>query len=354
MSRDLSVTSERTVWRGWLTDFEDHDPRDRPEYLEVACRLDPGEPLCARFVSGDGLLLFPFVRRSIPGHADIWDLTTAYDFGGYLLDCRPPAAGDLIDAFRDEWRRWCREHRIVSEFVRLHPLRRPSTLATTVPSRFRHHQDHAVIELHTLPEEPSDRYVGSHRRNLAAGRRAGLRCQRLSRGAWSSFAGLYRRTMTLRGAPAYYHFPGEFFDELAAHVAEVELFGVPSGDRLAAAALFLVSGRNLFYFLGGSDPELLALRPNNVLFDGVIRWAREAGFERLHLGGGSESLRRFKMGFGARPVPYYVHAEIHDAERYAQLVAETRGEAYPSFFPQHRAGQFFGGAVAASGQADPV
>jgi hypothetical protein len=48
------------------------------------------------------------------------------------------------------------------------------------------------------------------------------------------------------------------------------------------------------------------------------------------------------MGFGARPVPYYVLRKVHDPETYERLI-RPEDQALGPFFPQYRAAAFFGG-----------
>lgn len=343
MNGALELTRDHATWRAWLEDFDEVDPRDTPEYCAVACRLDRGEPWCARYASDAGILLYPFLKRPVPGAEDAWDITTAYDFGGYLVRCRPAATGELIDAFRRDWQPRCRAERWVTEFIRLHPLRQPSILETVAEHRFQRHQEHAVVHLSSLPAEPAEAYVAGHRWGLRRSLRSELRFARVTDQGARRFASLYAQTMHERQAPAYYRFPREYFDELVERLSCVEIFGVTLAEELVAAALFLRASRTLYYFLSGSDRTHLRLQPNNLLLDGTIRWARAQGFERLHLGGGGDSLRRFKMGFGARPVPFHIYTAVHDEARYQELVSAAPGSPH-RFFPQYRAAAFFGGS----------
>jgi predicted N-acyltransferase len=338
----LEVTRDRSIWNAWLAGLPS-DVRDTPAYYGVARHLDPGEACCARFEADGSVVVYPFLKRRVPAHGDRWDVTSAYDLGGYLL--RVERAGDssrLLASFQREWTAWCQEQRVVSEFVRLHPLRLPSTDPTLLPDGFEHHQDHAVVDLEETGQDPASMYHASHQRSLRRGRRAGLEGSRLSCDDWPEFHSQYEASMLRVGAPHYYRFPRAFFAELVREIPGVELFGVRHAGNLIASALFLSSRKILYYFLGGSDPAAWHLRPNNVLFDHVIRWARAEGFERLHLGGGAPELRRFKMGFGARPVPYYVLRKVHDPETYERLI-RPEDQALGPFFPQYRAAAFFGG-----------
>lgn len=70
-----------------------------------------------------------------------------------------------------------------------------------------------------------------------------------------------------------------------------------------AAAVFLAFGDTLLYKYGASDARWLQMRPNNLLFMEAIRWGCEHGMRTLDLGRthwGQESLRAFKLGWGAQ------------------------------------------------------
>ena len=59
------------------------------------------------------------------------------------------------------------------------------------------------------------------------------------------------------------------------------------------------------YWHGAARESSLALRPANRLFGEVIRDACERGFRwfDFNSSAGLEGVRRFKEGFGARPLP---------------------------------------------------
>lgn len=84
------------------------------------------------------------------------------------------------------------------------------------------------------------------------------------------------------------------------------VFLVDVGEETVAAAVFLTWNRSVVYKYGASEPRYWPLRPNNLLFWEAIKWACESGYERLDFGRtdiGSDSLRRFKLGWGTEELP---------------------------------------------------
>ena len=67
---------------------------------------------------------------------------------------------------------------------------------------------------------------------------------------------------------------------------KISLFCARHKEQIIAAALFLHDGDVVHYFLGGSDSDYLALRPNNLLLYQAICWAKRQGYRLFNLGGG--------------------------------------------------------------------
>ncbi len=338
----LETTKDGAEWQRWLGEMPEAGPRDGFEYASAATILDRGEPVCARFTSESGRLVLPLIQRPIARRdRDLCDVVSPYDLGGYLFT--PGSAVSAVTAeFGRAWARWCSENGVVTEFLRLHPLR---SWADALSNESELHQMQVVVDLRGGYESALSGYAENARRSVLKGRRAGVRAERHDgRGAPALFHALYAPTMRRLNAPRFYDFPPEFFERVFDRVPGAELrvaFG--GGSEPAAAAVFLHDGSDVFYFLGASDPVHWERRPNHVLFDDAILAFAAAGKRWLHLGGGSASLMRFKSGFSRQTVPYRVRRRIHDAAAYEALVAEARAHGRPvtpGFFPAYRSDEF--------------
>jgi CelD/BcsL family acetyltransferase involved in cellulose biosynthesis len=171
---------------------------------------------------------------------------------------------------------------------------------------------------HTLPlHEDVDRVVRGFRRRsslLRGARRAereGLRYERRTDpDALRAFYRLNQLTRRRLGVPVQ---PRRFIMGLSALMQRgLGFVGVVrDGERAVAAGVFLTLGRTLFYKYGASDPRALGKRPNNLLFVEVIRAACQEGMKWLDFGRtdlGHESLRTFKLSFGAEERELEYHA----------------------------------------------
>jgi CelD/BcsL family acetyltransferase involved in cellulose biosynthesis len=172
------------------------------------------------------------------------------------------------------------------------------TGAGTATDLFHRH----VIDLGEGADAAEKRFHARVRRNVRKARREGVTVERRTdREALDAFYALHLLTRRRLGVPTQ---PRRFIRGLQ------ELFDAGLGfvalarhdERPVAAAVFLRGGDELLYKYGASDPGALSLRPNNVLFSDVIRWAADDGLTSLDLGRtdlGHEGLRDFKRSWGA-------------------------------------------------------
>ena len=78
------------------------------------------------------------------------------------------------------------------------------------------------------------------------------------------------------------------------------------GSKCLAAALFLTWNKTITYKYGASDPDGLSLRPNDLIFQEIIRYGCEHRFAALDFGRtdmGNTGLRRYKSCWGAIETP---------------------------------------------------
>jgi CelD/BcsL family acetyltransferase involved in cellulose biosynthesis len=163
-----------------------------------------------------------------------------------------------------------------------------------------------VVDLRDGFEALEKRWASRVRRNIRKGRREGVESAReTGTEALDVFYALHLQTRRKLGVPTQ---PRTFIRRLAkVFDSGMGFVGVARHEgRPIAAAVFLVCGTKVLYKYGASDQEALALRPNNVLFADVMRWAAESGHTELDLGRtdlGQEGLREFKLSWGADELP---------------------------------------------------
>ncbi len=290
------------------------DPYLRPEYLVAAAMIGGGSP--AGFAHGD--VLYPFLVRELDGG---WcDLTSAYGAGG------PIGRGDWRPAFVEA----CRERRVVSEFIRFHPLlHNHDGLPGVELIRL---QDAITVDVGTDDDGLLAQMEGRGRTAVRKALRCGVEVH--EHRDLERFESLYSETMRRIGARSFYLFDRGFFERLERMGDAVHVL-----DAGTAAGLFLSGGGAMHYFLAGSTPEARDVAAANLVLYEAMRRARDGGFETLVLGGGlseDDALHRFKQAMGSGRVPLYIGTCVHEPSVYADLCAAADVAADSRFFPAYR------------------
>jgi Acetyltransferase (GNAT) domain len=320
-----------------------------PGYLQLWERNGDGRARGAIFTHGDTLVLYPFLLRDLGevpclgrSFAGLSDIQTPYGYGGPLIH-RHATDEHAVRLFRQAFVAWCREHGVVSEFIRFHPL---------LDTQLGMEQYLDVVRANTTvwcrvdcsPSERLQALNSSTRRGVRKAREAGLRVSiETSDAAYARFAELYRATMARRAATPYYLFGDAYFADFRSLLGERQsLLCAWHGDTIVAAALFMRSPEMIHYHLGASAAEALPLRPNNLLFFEAMQWGCNVGASALHLGGGyrpDDELFRFKAGFSPLRAQFCLGRAVHLREEYERAAAARGGAARiddPDYFPVYR------------------
>jgi len=351
------IAAHDREWTEVLT-VSRHDIYHLPEYVEFATRWqEPGTP--AAFVAEEGSRVFfvPLIVRPIPdviAGADGWlDATAPRGYPGPIVG---PAGRDSGDAAFVEraiacMRATLEERRIVSAFVRCHPLLSPPLAALGGAGAVVEHGESVSIDLARSAEQVWGETRLSHRRAITRALRDGYRV-RIDE-SWQyldEFVTVYGATMDRLGAAAHWRLPRDYFSDLRSTVgAGVHLCVVELDGTLAAAALLTEVDGIVEYHLSGTSPDHVAASPTKLLIDQASRWARERGDRVFHLAGSlrrNDSLIHFKRGFSPLQHPVYSWHVVTDPGTYGRLVARRDrlegpsdardGGATGEYFPAYR------------------
>lgn len=309
----------------------------RPEYAASAEVIDAGTWECA--VADGGRLYFPYLRRPVPGHPDLYDVVSPY---GYTAPVAPGAAERA--AFVAQVRAAGRERGLVAEFLRSHPfdIADPATDGLAV-DRSRAHPTFTV-DLRDGVDAYWDAAEGRHRTAVRKAEKSGVTVAEQDvatvLSSDSGFRRLYDETMARVGSSSRLKLPDEYYARLLEGLgSDVQLFEARIDDEPVAASLFLRSGSRLHYHLSGSTDAGMRLGATNALIDFAIR-AHAGEVELLHLGGGvsaGDGLERFKRSIGRMATTVHLCQTVVDRQRYDALVEEAGADPDTSYFPAYRA-----------------
>jgi hypothetical protein len=296
---------------------------------------------------GDGArsMLLPLVLREIPGSPGLRDATSAYGYPAPLFRGPGARTPEFISMATRALSEMLRSERIVSLFVRMHPVLNPDPAGFSTGTLLRHGET-VLIDL-LEPEEVQWRGIQSgHRNEIYRALRAGH--EALLDTEWryfDDFVRLYSDTMRRVEASRYYFFDRDYLEGLRAalgghlHLAVVRIEGA-----VAAAGLFTEVAGLVQYHLSGTDERYARERPTKLMLHHVRQWAAGRGNAWFHLGGGlgaaADSLFKFKAGFSRHRRVFRTWRTVTDAHRYAELVRIRQPDADPAdvsgYFPAYR------------------
>lgn len=337
------------------------DPHDRATWIErweqspmqlpyahpdVAALMVGSEEqvLCATLSDEGGTVLYAFIHR--PLYEGASDIASPYGYGGALFwDAEDPEG--LAARFWPLFDAWARSHGVVSEFVR-------SSLFPDVldhPGKQRARNENFVRELETELDAVWSGSASKVRQNVRKAMKSGLSVQVDRQGSLiEDFHRIYTNTMIRHNSSQWYRFPLALFAELQAALGDRVLYvAVLEAGEVVSVDLTLLGRDTAYYFLGGTNLDHGASRPNDLVKATVMDWLALNGYRSYVLGGGvspGDGLERYKRGFAPQGARTYCTTErIHDPHAYDALVAghrydaEVRGAQLSQdsdFFPHYR------------------
>lgn len=345
---DASCPVDAQQWLAHWRNWPDREVFAHPEYVKLyassQCRA-----LCAAWTGGAAGVLYPVLMRELGSDlsytglsAPCVDLVTPYGYGG------PFAWGgrDLDPAVREFWPafdQWATSQHVVSETIRF-TLFRDTVLA--YPGNVEPRMRNVIRRLDLTEEELWKDYEYKVRKNVRRARESGVTLVEDTGQRLDSFLRIYRNTMDRREAGSSYYFPESYFRTLQQNLpGSFRYFHAVLRGEPIASELVLVSERNVYSFLGGTDEAHFQCRPNDLLKHEIILWSKRVGKRCFVLGGGyghEDGIFRYKSSFAPNSVlPFALGWRILMPEAYADLV-KRRQSADPTwaprtdFFPQYR------------------
>lgn len=318
-----------------------------PEYARLYEKIDgPCDTFTYR--CEHGTVQNTFILREIKWKIDgetYYDIVTPYGYGGPLiLEYKDKEA--LIEGYNAAFQNYCRQNRIVCEFIRFHLFDntdiREHYYGTTVKML-----DDVIVETAGEYDAIYAQYEHKVRKNIKRALNSGLEMViENDLGHLDDFLKIYYQTMDRNNAKEYYYFEREYFEDIAKRLpGNFMYFYVMLDGAVISTELVLYSEDYAYSFLGGTNADYYSVRPNDFLKDAIIKWCNQKGIKKFILGGGyqeNDGIYRYKRSFTkAEDVPFYVGKAIFNREAYDRFVSEREksGELdrETGYFPLYRA-----------------
>ena len=323
--------------------FDDH-------YGKLYEKADNGSAVIFRHESPYGRIKHQFIKRRIPADLlpegeEYYDIVTPYGYGGPLIvSCDDEHKEELVQGFCEEFTSYCATEKIVSEFVRFHPIAENALDFKSVYN--------PIWDRNTLGTDLKS-YEDPIQAEFSKSCRKSIR-QALNKGAsyrityqpqdLKTFQDIYYATMKRNEAAEYYYFDDEYFaDCLKYYRDNILLIEVLFEDKVVAAGMYFLYDKMIHVHLSGTLSEYLYLSPAYVLRYALACWGKENGYEVIHHGGGrsnaeDDSLFLFKKQFASKTrFDFYVGRKIWMPQKYSQICADNGISEENAYFPAYRA-----------------
>ena len=318
------------------------------EYGKLHEKIDKGVCELFRFENEKGAIQNLFIKRPIPVEINglqYYDIISPYGFGGPIIVKKQndSVTSELVRDYSIAFADFCRENRIVSEFVKFNPVMNNAKDFWDIY--------HPEFSKNTVGIDL--RYDDPVRAEFTKRKREYIR-QALRRGIsyriiekpddLSSFKKIYYETMERNDARDYYFFGDEYFEQCSEVLRDnILLIEAVYQENTIAAEMYLLFEKTMHFHLGGTLNEYYNLSPTSVMRYAATIWGKEKGYELIHQGGGigataEDKLYLSKKNFGMNTeFEYYVSKKIWDDDMYAKLcltkniIATGKG-----YFPEYR------------------
>jgi len=329
----ILTLKDRVEWGAYLNSLPllMQDVYYIPEYYEIYEKNGDGSARCFVYEHQDNLALYPFLLSSVNNLGyklddDYYDISGTYGYNGVLYSSESPV---FKQSFYKHFLIFCKAHNIIAEFTRFNPIIKNHIFSKDF-LKVDHNRLTVYIDLTQGIESIQNNYSHSAKGNIKKAEKNNLTAAVYNNELpyKKDFIKMYKETMDRVNAQSYVYFNDQYFEDTFNILPSVHIV-VFEKSLPIASAVCLLSNNVLHVHFVVSKTEYLSLRPNDFLFNEIIKYGINQGFKILHLGGGrtfkvEDSLLRFKMNFSGKTSEFYTGSKIHNQEVYDQVCEQWR------------------------------
>lgn len=317
-------------------------------YGKLYEKMENGTAEIFNYQDENGKIQSQFIKRKIPVKLDdieYYDLVTPYGYGGpIILECNGNRE-ELVKGFAKESEVYCHDNKIVSEFIRFHPvLGNALDFKDVYEVSFDRHT--AGTDLGRFDNPFQEEFSKSARKNVRQALDKGI-AYKITKAPDNihNFKEIYYSTMKRNGADEFYYFDVGYFNQCIElyrnHILLVEAI---YEEKIIAAGFYFVWKDMIHTHLSGTLSEYLHLSPSYILRYAAVLWGKENHYKIIHHGGGTDNrddntLYQFKKRFGKNTeFDFYTGRKIWNKEIYDRLCCITGAVGDSGYFPAYRSG----------------
>ena len=332
-------------WDNVVRNFENHDVYYLSGYVKAFQLHGDGEPLL--FYYDDEMIkgINVVMKRDIAEESyfsdkidrgTFYDFITPYGYGGWLIE------GDgAKDSLFLTYEKWCRDHNIVSEFVRYHPVLNNAGVTDSFYDLVM--LGNTISMDLSSPEIIWANLTSKNRNMVRKAQKSGVKIYHGQFPAiYKTFEEIYNLTMLSDNASPYYYFEDVFYDSIRNDLPEEsQIFWADLDGKIIAAAIMISANGYMNYHLSGSLRDYQHLAPSNLLLYKAALWGCFNGYRSFHLGGGvgskEDSLYKFKSALNRNEAKRFgIGKKIYLEDIYNNLVSMKKLNIESNFFPKYR------------------
>lgn len=312
---ELVSASQTNRWQEILNLFSISDIYYSYEYLVCALKLDPGDANLFYYIddSGQGEIVYPFIRRQLSEENSIfYDITSPFGYGGPAVKVIGDAK-KLVSRFLSAFSGYCKNEKIVTEYIRFHPLMHNAEFFKNEMKLI------AVCDTYTLPliflkdkgdpdgnKEEEPRYIIKKLGTVKH---------------MFDFLVLYYSTVRQNeDTDSYYFFTNDYFESLVSALGpNLHLFGAYKGNKLLTASYLFTKGEVIYHHLSGMSEDADQAEVQKEMLASIAEWGTEHNFRYLHIAGKQAATYKDsktdknETDDSAKSI-YYIARQIHEPE----------------------------------------
>ncbi len=318
-------------------------------YGKLYEHTEKGKAKIFEYEDENGKISNQFIIREIPIKVDgntYYDIVTPYGYGGPIIKKRKEGREKkLLKAYEENFKQYCKENNIVSEFVRFHPIINNALdfkeLYNAVCIR-----KTLGTNLKDFEQPEKEEFSKSCRKNIRRALNKGITFKVTEApNSINNFKEIYYSTMDRNNATDYYYFGDEYFSNMIKYFNKnMVLVEAIYEEKVIACGLYFIYKKIIHIHLSGTLSEYLYLSPAYMLRYAITLWGKENGYNLIHHGGGrsnseEDSLYTFKKGFAKHTqFDFYIGKKIWNDKIYNELCNIKGIDKKEEFFPAYRKG----------------
>lgn len=299
-------------------------------YGKLYEEIEKGKANIFRYEDENGVISNQFIIREIPIRVDektYYDITTPYGYGGPIIEkCINGKEKELVKRYYKKFNEYCSENKIVSEFVRFHPILNNAKdfkevynakcIRKTLGTNLKDFEDPVASE-----------FSKSCRKTIRQAIKKGIEFKMIENVTdFSEFEKIYYDNMDRKNAEEYYFFKDKYFKMMNKYFHDklIQAQALYEG-KVIAEGLYFIYNKTIHAHLSGTNRDYLYLSPAYILKYGTAIWGKQHGYELIHYGGGTsnkedDTLYLFKKKFSQNTeFDFCIGTKIWDKEVYKKL-----------------------------------